>query len=276
LAVLVRVLTPARLALVVRVRESKTSMIGDGAMRDTQGFLVLADISGYTQFVRAHSLKHVPLVGKKMRITSEQHAETVITDLLEVIIETMGETMTVNKLEGDAVFFVRESSHPEDDIQGVVEKIMAIFKAFEARLHELVFCQTCLCDCCQNMMDLKVKVIAHFAPFWVKKVAHFEEVAGEGVILVHRLMKNDIRSDEYLLWTQEMTDLAQGHVDHVEFDAHRETTDLGSLALQVHYPKTKPAIPETSPMTWLTRLNKMYAYFQVKKTRKALREQILT
>ncbi len=53
--------------------------------------LVLADISGYTQFVNRHKM-------------SLLHAEQIITDLLEAVIDQAEYPLQVSKLEGDAVF----------------------------------------------------------------------------------------------------------------------------------------------------------------------------
>ena len=53
--------------------------------------LVLADISGYTRFMRVHTM-------------SLLHAEAIITDLLEAVIDQAEHPLTLSKLEGDAVF----------------------------------------------------------------------------------------------------------------------------------------------------------------------------
>ena len=116
-------------------------------MRQTRGFLVIADISGYTKFVRAHRLRHVPIVGEMMTNTSSQHAEVVITDRLEVIIDIIGTAMSLNKLGGDAAFSVQESVDSNVDLSLILERVMEGFEAFQRRLHELIFCQTCQCDC---------------------------------------------------------------------------------------------------------------------------------
>src|SRR3972149_11044194 len=53
------------------------------------GYLVLADISGYTSFVAATEL---------------EHAHDILTELLELILGQLTPTLTLSKLEGDAVF----------------------------------------------------------------------------------------------------------------------------------------------------------------------------
>ena len=53
--------------------------------------LVLADISGYTRFMKIHTM-------------SLLHAETIITELLEAVLDHAEFPLTLSKLEGDAAF----------------------------------------------------------------------------------------------------------------------------------------------------------------------------
>src|SRR4051812_35563894 len=57
--------------------------------RAQQGYLVLADISGYTSFMAATEL---------------DHAHEIMSELLEVIVKQFCPALTLSKLEGDAVF----------------------------------------------------------------------------------------------------------------------------------------------------------------------------
>jgi len=43
------------------------------------------------------------------------------------------------------------------------------------------------------------------AKWRIKKIRQFEELAGEPVILIHRLLKNTIQAKEYILLTQAFT-----------------------------------------------------------------------
>ena len=54
-------------------------------------YLVLADISGYTRFVKIHR-------------ASILHAEEIVTELMEAVIDAAGPPLILNKLEGDAAF----------------------------------------------------------------------------------------------------------------------------------------------------------------------------
>ena len=51
------------------------------------GYLLITDISGETDFIKLHKLRKKPVVGGKMADMFEAHAETIISDLLEAVIE---------------------------------------------------------------------------------------------------------------------------------------------------------------------------------------------
>src|SRR5689334_6293166 len=64
-------------------------------METKSGALVLADISGYTRFTRMH-------------LTSLLHAEEIISELLEAVIQAAEFPLQVSQLEGDAVLLFAE------------------------------------------------------------------------------------------------------------------------------------------------------------------------
>ena len=70
-----------------------------------EGYLLIADISGYTDFIKLHNLRKKPVIGGKIADMFEAHAETIISALLEAVIDQIEPVMSLNKLEGDAAFF---------------------------------------------------------------------------------------------------------------------------------------------------------------------------
>jgi len=52
--------------------------------------MVILDISGNTKFIKMHTMSLI-------------HAEQIVTELLETIIDTTEDVLTLNKLEGGAV-----------------------------------------------------------------------------------------------------------------------------------------------------------------------------
>ena len=74
-------------------------------------------------------------------------------------------------------------------------------KAFNEKASSLVFVQACGCEPCLESKNLRLKIVAHNGNFAIKQIRNFEELAGEDVILTHRMLKNDIESNEYWLVT---------------------------------------------------------------------------
>lgn len=173
------------------------------------GFLLIADISGYTEFLQLHNMRKRPVVGNKMADMFESHAEMIISDLLEAVIDKIEPEMQLNKLEGDAAFFFCESTSDAAQADAIIALMEAANEAFKAKADELVFVQACGCDPCLQSKNLRLKIVAHKGEFTVQKIRRFEELAGEDVILVHRLLKNDLNSDEYWLVTADFCRLEQ-------------------------------------------------------------------
>ena len=177
-------------------------------MREVKGFIVLLDISGYTRFVRSHNLRLIPGVGKHFRETSEAHAEQVVTDLLETLIKATSPLLRPEKLEGDAVLLTAVVDDERAFAKELLDCLRAVFKDFHSRIFQMAFCQTCLCDCCTQMGELRLKAIAHYGPYLLKTVAGFREIAGQEVIRAHRLLKNEVDGNEYLMLTDAVASLA--------------------------------------------------------------------
>ena len=75
-------------------------------MNKVNGFLLIADISGFTDFIKIHNMKKKPLIGSKLASYWESHAEIIIKDLLETIITSFEPIMKLNKLKEMRLFFM--------------------------------------------------------------------------------------------------------------------------------------------------------------------------
>lgn len=191
-------------------------------MRLANAVLVLADISGYTRFITS-------------RETSLLHAEQIITALLEAMIDRTAHPLVLNKLEGDAAFFWAEAgTDAAAAMRDALVQVHALFAAFDAKLAELgAERANCTCEACANLGGLRIKAFVHCGEVAVKQVRQFEELAGEDVILVHRLMKNHLAEREYVLlseraaqaWPLPDTAAARRHAEEFE--------GLGQLQLTV-------------------------------------------
>ena len=67
------------------------------------GYLLIADISGYTDFVKLHNLRKKAVVGKFLADNFEFHAEAIVSDLLEAVIEVIEREKGNNTVKGDLI-----------------------------------------------------------------------------------------------------------------------------------------------------------------------------
>jgi hypothetical protein len=155
--------------------------------------LILADISGYTSFMLASRLALV-------------HGQQVITNLIESILREVEIPLEVKEIEGDAVFLY--AVHPVDDAawreicESVGRKILRFFEVFSAALVAESESTLCPCSVCHNLDQLKLKIVVHSGEALFHKIGRFPEISGVDVILVHRLLKNSLAADEYILMTE--------------------------------------------------------------------------
>jgi len=196
--------------------------------------LVLVDISGYTRFVT-------------MRTMSLLHAESIITDLLEAVIDHAEFPLTLSKLEGDAAFLY---SVLEDGPRGraaaadILKQVTAFFAAFDAKSNELVAADACRCDACSHISMLKLEAVLHVGDAVIKKVRQFEELAGADVIVVHRLLKNTVPSNEYILMTQAFHELSGGFAGQTAEARVEACEGVGAVPVRVYYKEGgEPARP---------------------------------
>ncbi len=158
------------------------------------GYLVLADISGYTGYLAQVEL---------------EHAHEILTDLLEVIVERFKQMLTISKLEGDAVFAnVDEENLPRPET--LLELIETTYTAFRRRRDGSQRATTCTCRACQSMNMLELKFFVHHGDYIVQSISGIRELVGSDVNLAHRLMKNHITENTgwkaYALFTQDAMD----------------------------------------------------------------------
>jgi hypothetical protein len=151
-----------------------------------EGFLVLADISGFTAFVTASEL---------------EHGAQVTGLLLETVMDRLAPPLEIQELEGDAVFALGPDRRLPDP--GAVPVALAeAFTAFTAQRGELARDESCACRPCRDVARLDLKLIAHHGRFARQLVGGRSRVTGQDVILAHRLLKNPLGAGAYALVTE--------------------------------------------------------------------------
>lgn len=187
--------------------------------------LVIIDISGYTQFIQFHK-------------TSLVHAQEIISQLLESVIDKASHPLILNKFEGDAAFLYAEIGEDETAaVRDIVGQVNGFFAAFHAKARELSGSRaSCPCEACQRIRDLRLKAIVHRGRAAFRKIRQFQELAGEDVILVHRLLKNSVSEREYILLTEPAYRLL-GESPAAATAARIESyDDIGAVKVKVSFP----------------------------------------
>ena len=160
-------------------------MVISGLARDSANMssclLFLPDISGFTKFVQT---------------TEVSHSQHIIAELLELLIASNNIDMTLAEIEGDALFFYRETLPTKEELEGQIEKMLTVFYS---HLHMLQKNRICPCNACISAPQLELKIIAHCGEVEFVSIRDSRKPFGPEVIQAHRLMKNSVDSDRYLL-----------------------------------------------------------------------------
>jgi len=137
--------------------------------------LLIADISGYTGYLAGVEL---------------DHAQDILADLVSTVVGSLRPTFRLAKLEGDAAFaYVIAPLIDGSLLQDTVE---TMYFAFRRRLRDIGSASRCECNACIRIPTLGLKVVVHHGTVIRQRIAGSEELLGADVILVHRLLKNDV------------------------------------------------------------------------------------
>ena len=202
-------------------------------LKQRTGFLLIADISGFTKFIKIHEIKKKPIVGSIVANYWESHAEVLIKDLIEVIIAALEPCMKLNKIEGDAAFFFLEDNGTGSQADLILKHMELARNEFNERLKQLTFVESCPCDPCQQSKNLKLKIVAHHGTFHETTIRSFSELSGKDVILVHRLLKNSINLSEYWLMTKQFSSLMSQSINWQLNEIKEKIDDFGKLPLDL-------------------------------------------
>jgi hypothetical protein len=156
--------------------------------RRADGPLLLADIGGYTAFLRAVATAHEADAFANGNIPD---AYAMMSSLLDGIVGRLVPPFTLSKLEGDAVFAYAtdDAVVPRGaDLRTCIEACHAEFRSRLDAAHEV---WTCTCDACLRIDSLELKFILHAGPFVIQQIAGRDELVGPDVVMAHRLLKND-------------------------------------------------------------------------------------
>ena len=188
------------------------------------GYLVLADISGYTSYLAGVELTH---------------ARDILTELLNLIIEHFKPFLSIVKLEGDAVF----AHLPKTEIgrdETLLELFESTYLAFRDRVEGIRRRTTCQCNACKAIPILDLKFILHFGEYLPQNVSGITELVGSDVNLAHRLLKNHVSDTTgwkaYALFTDAGLKQLKVNLEnlHEQIESYQYLGEVKTYSLDLH------------------------------------------
>lgn len=153
----------------------------------SKSLLFIPDISGFTKFVQT---------------TEVEHSQHVISELLEVLVDANTQELELAEIEGDALFFYKEGEILSQE--RLLAQMETMFTAFYSHLKLMEKNRICPCNACATAPNLQLKVVAHCGALQYIAVRGNRKPFGQQVIEAHRLLKNSIDSDNYVLVSKEL------------------------------------------------------------------------
>jgi SAM-dependent methyltransferase len=191
--------------------------------------LMLVDITGYTKFMVEHD--------KELR-----HSQTIVGELLESLIHQVDVPLRISSIEGDALFLYAIKSGDAEVWSrrgaNLVERLVGLFQAFRQRVVEIGAYSVCNCGSCRTVGNLNLKVIAHSGEAMFAQVGEYPTLSGVDVITLHRLAKNSVSEEQYMLMT-ESAYLDLGAPANEEIVEGAEELDTGTFKTYVYVPDVR-------------------------------------
>ena len=187
-----------------------------------RGYLVIADITGYTAFLSGSEL---------------EHAEDSLKDLLDLLIEQTKPPLVISRLEGDAVIsYAPEASFLQG--QTLVEILENTYVAFRHARQRMQLNTSCTCNACRNIPNLDLKFFVHHGTYVLQEMAGHKELVGSDVNMAFRLTKNSIIQDlgvnAYVAYTDPAVEALGIRAFCIEMQSHKEEYEhLGEVILYV-------------------------------------------
>ena len=183
---------------------------------------LIADISGYTGYLADVEL---------------DHAQDILADLIGAVVTALRPDFRLAKLEGDAAFTFMTTEAIDGSM--LLDTIERCYFGFRRRRRDVRQATSCPCNACARIPDLDLKFVVHHGTAILGKVAGRQELLGSDVIVVHRLLKNEVVEKlgitAYALITQQCIDVSDLEPAALGMRGHTETYDrIGDVPAWAH------------------------------------------
>ena len=171
-------------------------------MKGEPTLLCMPDISGFTEF---------------MSEIDFELSSKVIPSLLNQIIYSNEIGLKISEIEGDAVLFFRQGELPT--FKELIEQCKFFYNEFYEQLHVLKNNNGKSKGASKIPKILGLKIVLHFGNEVAQApIGNRVKLMGEDVIVAHRLLKNNLEIDEYILISQELMDQYRILEEQDDFD----------------------------------------------------------
>jgi hypothetical protein len=186
------------------------------------GYLLIADITGYTRFLKDSEL---------------EHARGILEQLFAALLHRLRSPFLLSNVQGDAILAHAGASRVSDG-KHVLDVVEGLYFAFAETLEHMIQNTTCTCAACSNIRNLDLKLVVHHGAYIEQAIGGRKELGGPDVILIHRLMKNSVVKDTGVRAYAAFTEAAAAATGLPEFFAdatrHVEHTDeFGDVLLRI-------------------------------------------
>jgi hypothetical protein len=185
-------------------------------MTSERASLLIADISGYTEYMSSHRM-------------TLAHAEVNTARILESMIRA-APGFDLIEIEGDAAFLSRRADGLDRDttLTEILRTSAGMHRAFHLE-REYVASNLCPCAGCREAGNLKVKFVAHVGEVATQTIQGRTKLVGIDVILVHRLLKNAVPIPEYVLLTDDLRSTDEGSMPRTVHEITPELEGIGTV-----------------------------------------------
>src|SRR5438270_5586768 len=185
-------------------------------MGPERAVLLIADIGGYTDYMRAHRM-------------SLAHAEVNTARLLEKVIDAAPDFDLI-EIEGDAAFLSRQADTLDrgDAVSATTQAARDMHRAFHLE-RQHVATNLCPCDGCVQADNLKLKFVAHIGEVATQTIRQQRKLVGIDVILVHRLLKNSVPAAEYVLFSEELYRAGEAALPGAAHEVSQDLEGIGPV-----------------------------------------------
>jgi carbon monoxide dehydrogenase subunit G len=191
------------------------------------GYLLIADISGFTSFIARNEL---------------DHGQAIVRQVLAKLVDSLTPTMRLCEVEGDAVFVYAPHAQVSRG-ELVAELVESTYAAFRDQQRTMLYNATCPCRACRQIGDLDLKFVVHYGDFVLQDLAGKTGPVGSSVNLAHRLLKSRLAEETgwsaYAMYTAAAlgrigfsTDGMHGSMESYE---HLGTARVWSMDLHARY-----------------------------------------